>query len=220
MILYSNNVLAQLSEDSLQSICLKTYQEDRKLLYLDDNTHKKSIRHLFRNCFSQFDIFLCDECVLSSQTGACYCCLPHTTFFRIYAIDKFSGKLVKFPEYGSFNTFINSASRTISNLDKCYLYLFLNQLETHGVESPQCFSEKIHINSSFDTLTDIIFTSMCNYDYYTYKETKQLRNDIKNSTENKILIDVTSENGHGLNGDKPSRVYTFQFNSDNSLSTL
>ncbi len=150
----SYNSIGQLSAVTLTGICIKKYDSfilKNGSTFLKNENAKGNIEYVidepFKNSFTNSSVYLCYAKPIDQR------CVPDgepTDFaHRFYVIDKNSWISVDLKNIDTFNKRFNSEVVHFSALDKCYLYLFLNNIELHGVNTPDLYRNSIKKNSLF-----------------------------------------------------------------------
>ena len=215
LLTYPDLTHAQLSDDSLKAICIRKYEEhfmSNKNSFLRKESDagyqiRKTTRELFSGCFSNIKLFLIDYAVDAIDDA------PNLA--RLYAIDVNTGLPVNLKNDTAFFNIVNSASKPISNLDKCYLYFILNRSKTSalGITTPDQYKEKLRTNSVFMKDALVLFSNCGTCGYSPGLNNIQIRDDINNSDRWSMYMYVMEK----LENKDVIYRYHFRFGKGNSL---
>jgi hypothetical protein len=187
-ILFSSlRSFSQYSEDLLKNMHLQV-DNDPSFVWIKSRHPNfvgyMTMNELFKDYFDSFRVFVLDYKYLRAGS-------PHyTSQAKLYAFDRKTSKLMCFEQEQSFINNINQAKIKISNLDKCYLYLYLNHLvTTHNIIAPKSFKEELSNGSVFvSSGASGLFISW--YPSWNLPFDDEVKSDIASSSNSKIIIYV------------------------------
>lgn len=232
LISYSFEGNCRLSYGSLKKICLIQYQKDKTTLF-SHNTNSTSVIAVenfhFTNIKQHRLFFITDCCQFkykisdSVATSGVYCLYGDCAHFRFYLVNKKNGSIPDLSDVNVFNSLMRKSKKRISNLDKCYFYLFLNHFESYWLLGPEYYAKAINNKSYFIEYDKIhkyssdIF-AWANYDKITNSGNSITDKDniikrIKNSNENDIYIYKVTRSNEVLS-------YRFTYGENNDLVSV
>lgn len=155
----------QLPADSLKGICIQRYKND----ILDGgNTYLKreikngnltgDVKEAFKGYFDSIKVLLINHKEVKPQWIIDD---DPNVYPRLYAFNQYTWLQADTKNYAAFNTLTNSAHKKITNLDKCYLYLFLNGAEPYSIIYTDAYRHRISSNSVFLAHMMSLFSSNC-----------------------------------------------------------
>ncbi|MDR3679559.1 MAG: hypothetical protein P4L41_06315 [Flavipsychrobacter sp.] len=168
LLLFTQVTYAQLSEDSLKKICVNDYarildrQHAKSQNEIRFGAHTDTVRELFSGYFKDIRVMLlqCNAKSLIDWKGnEIEVSDVPMSYSKLYFLDARTGQPIDAKRYKSFNEIVNTANKKITNLDKCYLYLFFYNIEPerYGLTSLHMYKNGLNDKSIFLAEEEFVF---------------------------------------------------------------
>lgn len=195
---------AQLSDDTLKSICKELYKTQLHTTSapLAGTTYRiEPVKEIFHGYFNNAKVFQVSCHHLTLINGVPTATMHDAHSSQLYALDPATGKEIEINSIDEFNR-IFAASPTLCNLDKCYLYLFFATKTPGNLTNPGKYRKALSNASVFIRDTIPHYTNHSYGVLYNRNEVdsllkinSQIDHDISQSTKNNIYIYSVSEKG-------------------------
>jgi|GEM_PF-4143831 len=145
----------QLSDDSLRQVVKNYYKKDivEPYIKLTEPDFVENIQERCTGCFNSFKIFIVDFHFNEGYSVAD----GINSYPKMYLVNSFTGIKEDIQGSKNFNITINSSRIGLSNLEKCYIYLFATLEKINIVTPPTTYDSTIVRNSLFLFLSDTTY---------------------------------------------------------------